>query len=242
MKLTDLIDRIYVINLPERLDRKAQISGELKNQGIDWKANQVICWPAIRPESAADFPTLGAHGCFLSHLAALEDALNLKQGWVLILEDDAVLLPQLQAALPELSALITNEQADLIYLGSCQQLEQSPRVSLFAPSQHPIVGAHAYMVSRAFLSELIPYLQACLIRPAGHPLGGRLHFDGALSLFRQFNPSCRTWLAQHNLIEQRFSRSDIQPRWWYDQWPIIRQFAAWARQFKQHQRHTTIKL
>ena len=242
MKLTDLIDRIYVINLPERIDRKAQISRELKNQGIDWCTNQVICWPAIRPESSADFPTLGAHGCFLSHLAALEDAQSLKQGWVLILEDDAVLLPQLQDALPELAALMKNEQPDLIYLGSCQQQVQSQGASRFTPSQTPIVGAHAYMVSRAFLSELIPYLQACLIRPAGHPLGGRLHFDGALSLFRQFNPNCRTWLAQDNLIEQRFSRSDIQPRWWYDQWPIIRQFAAWARQFKQQQRHMTIKL
>jgi glycosyl transferase family 25 len=242
MKLTDLIDRIYVINLPERLDRKAQISNELKSQGIDWNPSQVICWPAIRPESAAGFPTLGTHGCFLSHLAALQDALSLSKGWVLILEDDAVFLPHLLAALPKLSKLLTLEQADLIYLGSCQHHETSADLDLFSLSQHPIVGAHAYMVSRPFLNDLIPYLQACLTRPAGHPLGGRLHFDGALSLYRQFNPTCRTWLPQHNLVEQRFSRSDIQPHWWYDQWPLIRQLAAWARQFKQHQRHSTSKL
>ncbi|QLG87799.1 glycosyltransferase family 25 protein [Chitinibacter bivalviorum] len=241
MTLSDLIDRIYIINLPERNDRKAQISAELNKHGMHWQDNKIICWPAIRPHDAADFPTLGAHGCFLSHLGALRDACQLSQGWVLILEDDAVLLPQLTAALPDLKHLMASDQADLIYLGCCEQQDQRCSDKTFQPSNNPIVGAHAYLVSRAFIDELLPYLQACLIRPAGHPLGGRLHFDGALSLFRQFNPDCRTWLANRNLVEQRFSRSDIQARWWYDQWPVVKQLAAWARQWKQFQRHVANK-
>ncbi|WP_373975568.1 glycosyltransferase family 25 protein [Chitinibacter sp. SCUT-21] len=241
MKLTDLVERIYVINLPERSDRKAQMSDELSKQGITWQANRVLCWPAIRPQGTSDFPTLGAYGCFLSHLAALQDAQSATTGWTLILEDDAVLLPELKQALPVLADLMASNQADLIYLGTCQAAGQS-NGALFNPTQEPIVGAHAYIVSRSFLDQLIPYLQACLVRPAGHPLGGRLHYDGALSLYRSFNPDCRTWLASTNLVEQRFSRSDIQARWWYDQWPIVRQCVAFARQMKQKYRHHPIHL
>lgn len=243
MLLTELIERIYVINLPERQDRKAQIAAELKLQGIGWQANKVICWPAIRPDSTADFPTLGAHGCFLSHLAALKDAARaLDQGWILILEDDAVLLAHLGVALPELAALLRQQTADLIYLGSCQHDETPDQRTTFQRSQQPIVGAHAYMVACEYLPQLIAYLEGCLERPAGHPMGGRLHYDGALSLYRQFHPDCRTWLAQPNLVEQRFSRSDIQPRWWYDQWPVIRQLAAWARIGKQRLHRHAIHL
>lgn len=241
MQITDLVARIYVINLPERLDRKAQITAELKKQGITWQPNKVICWPAIRPDDAADFPSVGTHGCFLSHLAALKDAARtLDQGWILILEDDALLLPQLSTAFAELATLLDSQTADLIYLGSCQHQEQLEQNTTFQLSRQPIVGAHAYMVACAYLPQLIAYLEGCLERPAGHPYGGRLHYDGALSLFREFHPDCRTWIARNNLVEQRFSRSDIQARWWYDQWPIIRHLAAWARIAKQQLHRRTI--
>ncbi|MBE9609550.1 glycosyltransferase family 25 protein [Chitinilyticum piscinae] len=241
MKLTDLLARIYVINLPERRDRRQQIGAELQRHGLAWQQGQVICWPAQRPDHADGFPTVGTRGCFLSHVAALEDATSLNEGYVLVLEDDAVLLPGLAEALPELAQLLADEQPELVYLGHCHVGGgQAPVTTAgFQPSSQPIEGAHAYLVRTTLLPRLLPYLHGCLERPAGHPQGGRLHYDAALTLFRQFNPDCHTWLAYPTLVEQRFSRSDIQPRWWYDRWPLLRTLAALAREFKQHHRHAT---
>jgi glycosyl transferase, family 25 len=237
MILTDIVSRIYVLNLPERKDRKKEIEHALKKIDIYWQGNQVICWPAIRPHSSNNFPSVGAYGCFLSHVAALQDACRAEHGWALILEDDAVFVSDFNAQLPDLAKVISNEQADLIYLGHCHVASKTAAQAGLNISTAPVIGAQGYIVRIAYLATLLPYLEACISRPAGHPLGGRLHYDGALSLFRQFNPSCRTWIAQPSWIQQRFSRSDIQAHWWYDRWPLVRQCAAWARKLKQAWRH-----
>jgi len=238
MTLGDIIDRIYVINLPERRDRKAQISRELQRCGLDWHPERVICWPAHRPNEDDGFPSIGARGCFLSHLGALEHAQMFASHYVLILEDDAVLLPQLTRQLASLAELLRDKSPDLVYLGHCR-IESGPMLAAtpFQPCLSPVEGAHAYLVHTRVFPILLPYLRGCLTRPAGHPEGGRLHFDAALTLFRGFHKEYSTWLAYPALVEQRFSRSDIQPRWWYDSWPVVRTLAALARNLKQQQRH-----
>nr|WP_314899841.1 glycosyltransferase family 25 protein [uncultured Deefgea sp.] len=233
MILTDIVSRIYVLNLPERTDRKKEVAHALNHIGIHWQTNRVKCWPAIRPVDSNQFPSLGAYGCFLSHVAALQDARHAEQGWALILEDDAVFTSDFNTQLPVLAEVLASEQADLIYLGHCHVTGETDVTPGLNMSAAPVIGAHGYLVRIAYLDTLLPYLEGCISRPAGHPQGGRLHYDGALSLFRQFNPSCRTWIAQPSWIEQRFSRSDIQAHWWYDRWPLIRQCAAWARKIKQ---------
>ncbi|HAX77040.1 MAG TPA: LPS biosynthesis glycosyltransferase, partial [Cyanobacteria bacterium UBA11372] len=45
-------------------------------------------FPAIRPDDAGDFPSIGARGCFESHLAILKQALADRLSNVLIVEDD----------------------------------------------------------------------------------------------------------------------------------------------------------
>ncbi|MCP9759254.1 glycosyltransferase family 25 protein [Aquitalea sp. S1-19] len=238
MKLTDLVERIYVINLPERTDRRRQLGAELRRHGLNWCAGQIICWPAQRPVDAQGFPTPGTRGCFLSHLAALEDASELNSGYVLVLEDDAALLPTLPAALEELALVLANERPELLYLGHCRQEGVAhPLGPSFQPCLNAIEGAHAYLVDVQLLPALLAYLRDCLTRPPGHPDGGCLHYDAALTLFRRRTPNCKTWIATPALIEQRYSRSDIQPSWWYDRWPIFRTLVASLRKIKQIRRH-----
>ena len=59
----------YVINLEDRTDRRAEMEQQLRRVG--WQAAFVA---AIRPVDAGDFPSVGARGCFLSHLATLKQA------------------------------------------------------------------------------------------------------------------------------------------------------------------------
>ncbi|WP_228056539.1 hypothetical protein [Microcoleus sp. LEGE 07076] len=59
MKLTEFFERTYVVNLPERQDRRRDITKELANAGISLAPNSVEIFPAIRPETAGEFPSIG---------------------------------------------------------------------------------------------------------------------------------------------------------------------------------------
>jgi len=98
------LDKIYVINLPYRTDRKEQILNELKK--VD--ALNVEIFSAIRPQEKlilhwnknyldplpnwytgnATTYRIGALGCLLSHVAIMKKALKNNYENILILEDD----------------------------------------------------------------------------------------------------------------------------------------------------------
>ena len=52
---------------------------------VGWNAE---FFSAIRPESAANFPSIGARGCFLSHLSVLKCARDAGVEQLVLLEDD----------------------------------------------------------------------------------------------------------------------------------------------------------
>jgi GR25 family glycosyltransferase involved in LPS biosynthesis len=74
---------IFVINLEHRTDRRRAMEKELSK--IGWNAE---FFPAIRPAEAADFPSIGARGCFLSHLAVLRRASETEARRLILVEDD----------------------------------------------------------------------------------------------------------------------------------------------------------
>ena len=78
-----------------------------------------------------------------------------------------------------------------------------------------------YAVHGQILDPLIAYLEAVLTRPAGHPDGGPMHVDGALTMFRERHPGPLTLVARSNLGWQRSSSSDISTRR-FDQIPVLR--------------------
>src|ERR1700704_4562761 len=74
---------IVVINLQRRIDRRIEAGNELSR--IGWHAKY---FSAIEAESEAGFPSIGARGCFLSHLAVLRNAKEAGVRRLVILEDD----------------------------------------------------------------------------------------------------------------------------------------------------------
>ena len=78
-------DRTYVINLPERKDRRIQMERHLGDLG----ATRVRFFPAIRADRARPFRSAEQAGCFLSHRRVLMEAYADGLESVLILEDDA---------------------------------------------------------------------------------------------------------------------------------------------------------
>jgi GR25 family glycosyltransferase involved in LPS biosynthesis len=72
----------FVINLATRADRRAEMEAQLNRVG--WQAE---FFAAFRPNAAEGFPSIGARGCYLSHLAVLRLGLR-SRNHVLIMEDD----------------------------------------------------------------------------------------------------------------------------------------------------------
>lgn len=210
--LVDLFGCIFVINLPERKDRRAAISRELARAASPLQSGRVEIFPAIRPREPGGFPSPGVRGCFLSHLEVLLEARRRNAPSVLILEDDLAISPDLNGSLESLSAELQKQPWGLLYLGHVEKVGRKVPVRLLSFTG-PLMTAHFYAVNGPVLDRLIEYLQQVLLRPPGDPEGGPMHFDGALSMFREANPDVLTLIAEPNLGWQRASRSDLHSTW-----------------------------
>ena len=211
LSLADLFGCTFIINLKEREDRRRDVTRELNLAGMQLAPGKVEFFSAIRISDAAGFPTAGVRGCFLSHLGVLMEAKRRGLSSVLVLEDDVAFSPLINQHFSTLTSAL-QEKWDIAYLGHVEKLSDKPPVSLI-PFSGPVVTAHFYAINSSILDRVIEYLQQVQNRPPGHPLGGPMHYDGALTMFRQANPDVATLIAQPNLGWQRSSRSDLHSNW-----------------------------
>ncbi|MCG8557033.1 MAG: LPS biosynthesis glycosyltransferase [Proteobacteria bacterium] len=170
--------------------------------------SKVHWFDACRPTSPAGFPSVGARGCFLSHLGCLTHALEQGHGRVLVLEDDLMVNGELLHDQAGVVEQLESTPWDMVYLGHALSV---PRVAptMLVPFDDPVMLAHFYGVSEPCIQRLVTFLQKVLARPPGHPDGGPMHVDGAFSTFRSQNSSVRTLVAHPSLGGTRSTRSDI---------------------------------
>jgi hypothetical protein len=216
-------EHAFVINLPERTDRRGEIERELARANLSFGDGHIELFPAIRPTELGGFWNHAVRGCFLSHLGVMERAIEQKLKSVLIME----VLQHQQEVIEQLR----QQPWDIAYLGHIQPLDPpADRAVGFTPADPAkmLITLHFYALNRSVLPRLVQYLHEVLKRPAGHPLGGPMHVDGAISMFRKLNPDVVTLLAQPSLGSQRPSPSDLSPRW-FDHAPVVRTLARAAR-------------
>lgn len=72
----NLIEKLYVINLERRTDRRREILAELDQIGWNEALDRFAFFPAISPDNPGPFPNVGVRGCFLSHLGVLKRAVD----------------------------------------------------------------------------------------------------------------------------------------------------------------------
>ena len=75
---------------------------------------------------------------------------------------------------------------------------------------------------------LLEFLETVMARPAGHPLGGPQHYDGALNTFYFQYPDVKVVVAEPSIAFQRRSRSDISTGR-FDAMPVIGRLIALYR-------------
>lgn len=209
----DRFSRTMIINLPDRYDRRQEIEAELRQQGAAIDGERVSLFPAMRPETAGAFPSIGARGCFLSHLNLLKAARDSSVETLLLLEDDAHFGRSFQRFhRVVLDALATTEW-DIFYAGHRALAELVPTGPVTrVPPDLSLLTAHAVGFRQPVIARAIPFLEAMLERPQGSPQGGPMHVDGAYNWMRRAHPAFRTFAATPQIITQRASQSDITPR------------------------------
>jgi len=230
-EVMNVFDRGFVINLASRTDRRREMERELALAGPSLAPEHVEFFPAVRPDDAGPFPSIGARGCFLSHLEILKIARERGLRNVLFMEDDLAVSPKFKTHSNAIAELLRSTEWDIVYLGHVIPVAETDTIHLI-PYHEYLMTTHFYVVHSRIFDRLITFLEVMLTRPDGHPDGGPMPLDGALWTFRQQNSDVKTLIAEPNLGWQRSSRSDIAPRKWFDKVPIVSQLVAVARRGK----------
>ena len=216
--LLDYCGRVEIVHLPDRTDRYWRLARELASLGIAMTDARVRIPFAPRPADANGFTSRGIYGNFLSHLDILRRASSdgLNAAWVL--EDDAIFRTRLCdfAGQEKIASQLSSDAWDLCYLGHPISRSISNRPTGLIPCELLFKWSHCYLVSKKFLPQLVDYLELVLQRPDGHPEGGRMYFDGALSHIRILRPEIRTLVYNPALSVQAGSVSGLGQNRWYD--------------------------
>ena len=232
MTLLDVFDRTFVLNLPHRADRRREMGVVLRRVGMDWEPGRVELFEATKVADPGPFPSVGARGCFLSHLRMLQRGRELGVSRLLLMEDDLEITPHFPELVDSVARRLAEDDWGFAILGHDGPTrlapDEPPRLEVI---RNGVYTNQFYAVHGQILDRLIAYLELVLTRPAGHPEGGPMHVDGAFTMFRDQNPDVRTLLAHPNLGWQRSSSSDIATRW-VDQAPLIRNLFQAARLVK----------
>ena len=228
-------ERIFVINLPSRTDRQAEIAVQLNAIGLSLAGGCVELFPAVRPDAPEGFPSIGARGCFMSHLGVLRTAQRLGLQRVAIFEDDLDFATDFNPRIQPLLAQLAGANWSMFY-GGChleRALHGQPQGELLEAQPDALIGStHFVVLQGEAIAAAVRYLEAILARPAGDPEGGPMHVDGAYNWFRRAHPQFKTLLAIPELGFQRASRTDIHDLRWYDTAPLIRNAVAGLRWVK----------
>ena len=228
-------DRIRIVNLPSRTDRRVEMERELRRVGLA-SDPRVSFFSAISCTDRGSFLRIGSHGAFLSHLALLTEAAEADET-ILILQDDCDFL------LPEIAEYRLPQHWDIFYGGyTASDPENLP--------ESDIIGAHFMGFSRRAAHIAADYLSRYLmpdfpadVRATAQPgfdPAIRPPIDGAFVWMRRAYPELATTFAL--LGVQRPSRTDIGHRSWFDRTPGLRNIAELLRQLRRRGKgHSAMK-
>jgi len=233
MHFIELFDRVEIINLVKRKDRKSQVLEQLMRLGYSVDKKKIHLFEAIQPETNGEFPSIGARGCFESHLNILKKAEKDGVRNLLIIEDDLNFSDEIGDLSCDFYTLLDNNDWSFAYLAHHYDTGEGvpPRGLVRLRETDLIKCTHLIGISGTILTDLVKYLEKMKMRNGGDPLGGPMHVDGAYNWYRK-DSHCGTVIAVPPLGYQRSSRSDIADVKFYDRLPILRSIINYLRKFK----------
>ena len=219
MNIIEYFDKTAIINLPERADRRAETREEFNRIGWPIENNKVDFFNAIKPEIAAGFPNAGVRGSFLSHMDVIKNAKKDNLSNILIIEDDIAFVSDINNIFCEAFKELEQINWDFLYLGHKYISDQSD--NRLEKVNEPLILKHFYAVHSKIFSRFLEFLEQVLLRPPGHPDGGPMYYDGAITTFRMQNRDINTYVILPSLGYQRSSRTDVRQISFWDQWTLL---------------------
>lgn len=230
MNFYDFFEHFYIINLPERTDRKRHMKKELKKIGIPSEDAKVGFSKAIKPEDQHPFTSIGVKGVFMSHLSILKDARKLGLKKFLILEDDAEFTQAFMKSEADVVRQLQDLQWDIVqfghvYMRNSSSIEsivdsQDNNKNFLIPFSGEVSGAHCCAINGETVDNLIEFLEGLAKGPKGDNKKGPMTIDGAYNVFSWRSETNRL-IAYPSLVSQISSRSDITPNR-FDKNPMLR--------------------
>lgn len=239
--LLELFDRTYVVNLPERTDRRRQVEAELRRPILgsapEVADSRVRIFAATWPDEAAPFDSTGTKGCFLSHLSILTEARDDDLESVLVLEDDAEFEDHVVTSLPRLAHELSTREWGVVQLGHLPAEGAEPVTGPFLlPFRGEVIGTHCYAVHRRALAPLVAHFERQLAGTPGDDTYGPMAPDGTLNTFAWAQDEVDRHLVVPSLCRQRSSWSSVNPRPW-DRWAGARTLVGAARRARRSLAH-----
>lgn len=222
---TDLLRHIFVISLPFRADRRANIAKQFAQvnlpyilidavHGKELELNQVS--ERILSPTAKKYLSTGSLGCALSHLSVWQEMQKQALDYALIFEDDVVLDKDftylLKAWMPEIPT-----DFDILFLGSgktgCSDISYFTAPHVFVPA-YPREGLYGYVLSKHGVQQLLDYLFPIHLASGGiDTMVGKLVRKGKLRAYHVLPVLCRADMEsasnianpmdQHKLLDAR---------------------------------------
>jgi len=221
--------RKVVVNLESRTDRRSEMEKQLAR--IGWQAE---FFKAIRPIDPKGFPSIGARGCFLSHLSILQQAARDRVEGLLIMEDDLNFAANFSELWPAAYEKLRTRSWSIFYPAHDFRSFGDGLVEL--PSRTSVLCTHFMVFNGDALPIIVGELEAILSRPPGDPLGGPMHVDGAYSTIRLTNPDMKTFGYTPALGYQRSSRTDIGENKLFDRIELLRPVVHGIRKLRERMR------
>ncbi|WP_449431693.1 glycosyltransferase family 25 protein [Pseudomonas putida] len=230
MNVVEYFDRTRIINIATRLDRRVETRQEFTRNGFHIDNDKIRFFEAVKPSENKGFPSIGVRGCFLSHLAVLEEAIRLNLDNVLFMEDDIQFSKGLRKHGKQAIEALQGMDWDIAFFG--HPFEGNADAPAWQVVDQPIHLAHFYAVNGKCFARLRDFLHQVLQRPPGHPDGGPMHYDAALNTLIHQQPDVQAYYFSWNLGYQRPSRTDLHELSFFDKVPLLRPIIGLFRRLK----------
>lgn len=197
--------KCYGLTTADRPDRQRHLDGELQRTALPFEV-----FVSQRPPDTGGFASVGARGCFESHLRALRAARDEGVGVAVLAEDDVVVASRFLELLPEIQRELDGRPWSILLLGylgdqsPARHFPLEPTGRHIARAQHwEFIGSHFLAVNGDVLDDVIEDFERRLL-PGGH----RIAVDGAYNEFREARGD-ETYVCVPNLGHQAPSPSSI---------------------------------
>ena len=231
MNVIEYFDRVQIVNMAIREDRRRETEDEFAANSFPINTDSVGFFEAITPEEADEFPNRGAKGCFMSHLTILQDAEARGLNNVLLLEDDLSFSKHVVEYTEVALGALKDMDWDIVYFGHA--IKNDPDTTEWKEVTGRMLTSHFYAVNGKTISRLTEFLKQMSERPCGHPEGGPMHYDGALSTFMSQNDDIKGYYFSKNLGYQRPSKTNIHEPSAVDTNIFLKPLIGMYRKFKQ---------